>query len=392
VPSPWSYEVTDWPTGNRVADHVPIRCDSFTDGLGVANGVLTGTLPFADTPIQAQEALLPWRRVIWPCYGGARQPHGAFVVTSRQPITPKATGVEFTAERFDTVFNRRLIVDTLVFRQQDILTIARALIGYAVGDVVLPGLDPVFAAKVTPLSARSGWPAAAAIPWMTVDQQLYGPPLHDRLDDNDGYQAPKRMSVGDALTNLTELQAGFDYRIDYTRDPDTGRLGAHIRFGTPDLGRLSAMPLEWPGGNLLDWTFAVDTGDTETYSDVIGAQPEGQPDAARPVGLPAIDLEGLKQGWPLLMGSESSSASEQVTLNGRATQRLTEHWRENAGWTAKLAQDALGTYEFGDWPLMRVDHPAFGGMYGKRVRIVAHKVEPSRQGRAGRLLPQFMEV
>jgi hypothetical protein len=259
-------------------------------------------------------------------------------------------------------------------------------------------VDPYWFPQIVPLSTRDGVTVDSAdVPWLTVDQHRlidYVPDatLHDRLDNDDGYLAVARKFVGGEITKLTELVGGFDYRLDTVRDSSTGRLGAQIRFGAPDLGQLSSTPMEYPG-NILDWTYAMDATDTTNYYRMVGSAPAGQADAAKPLSEAAVDGAALLQGWPLLMGSDTSTASELVTLNGHATQGLNDHWRENVGLTVTLPQEAIGTYELGDWPMVRIKHDRFDqGRKIARVRIVNQRYEPSRQGRAGRLKPSVLEV
>lgn len=377
----WTWPVTDLRTNTLVHDNLPLRVDGFTDGLGLANGALSGRLPLRDG---IDDLLAPKRRVIWPCRN--RQPFGAYLVTALSPYGPKSTAVEFTAERIDSILIDREIESTLVFRAVDQLEIVRDLIRYGLG-------RPTIAADtvnqfVFPLPAAD----VAAI---RLDDSQSGV-RRDRLDDDAGFQAARHPKVSEMVKLMSELEdvgaraaagltGSLDYRLDYDRD--SSGFYATIRLGYPRLGGTDTVPLEYPG-NILDWTFAADTADTETASRVYGA---GQ-GVEKGAGAPAYDYTALAEGWPLLMGSESSTASDQGTLDAASRARATRLRGANQGWTVQLRKEALGTYDIGDTTLMHIRNRRWP--LGKRalVRITGHRIEPSRQGKAERIIPTVVEV
>lgn len=371
----WSYMVTDFRTGALVRDAAPIRCEYFTDAIGVAQGAMSGSV--AASLDDAADVLGPWRRVIWPCRDG--RPYGAFVVTSLAPFGPRSTSVEFAAQRIDSVLTRREIVSTLVFRQVEQLEIFRDLVRFALSRPVV-AVDPVYAAMVTQLPG-------ADVPALRLGSELSGV-LRDRLDNDDGYQLARHPKVSDMLTNLTQLEGGFEYRLDYGRDSVTGLPAATVRLGYPQLGSATpVVPLEYPG-NIVTWTYAADTSDTATAFTAYGA---GQ-GVEKLIGETAYDFTGLDQGMPLLMGSVSSTASEQATLDAAGRAGLAAHG-VNEGWTMEFAKGSLGTYELGDQAALNIA-PCTRWPTGKRavVRIVGHRVEPARPGRAEKIIPSVVEV
>jgi hypothetical protein len=371
-------------TGRTIVDDLPFDVDWFETGLGIGVGSLQGTLPLDDLPVSADDIVLPWRRVIWPCYKGVPQP--PYVFKAEQPFKLSASNaVTFTAVRADAILAARKIWSTLVFVQQDQLDMARDLIAYALRRTL------THQAAGYPQPATTELPAAGSdIPWLLVDTATSGR-LRDRLDDDDGYQRARDLTVADALTSLAQLQDGFEIRLDASRvapisAQDSG-LRATVKFGYPTIGRAyEVMPLEYPG-NVIDAAWGQDGDGAESMSRVFGA---GQ-GAQRTIGDPYVDQPMLDAGWPLLMGSETSSASEMPTLNSRAVARSAEHTL-NTGWTFTLPEDQLGRYEVGDVANYAVTHRRWPGGRKGFVRIVGHRVAPGKPGRAGTVTPEVVEL
>lgn len=380
----WTWPVTDMVTGRTIVDDLPFDVDWFETGLGIGVGSLQGTLPLDDLPVSADDIVLPWRRVIWPCYKGVPQP--PYVFKAEQPFKLSASNaVTFTAVRADAILAARKIWSTLVFVQQDQLDMARDLIAYALRRTL------THQAAGYPQPATTELPAAGSdIPWLLVDTATSGR-LRDRLDDDDGYQRARDLTVADALTSLAQLQDGFEIRLDASRvapisAQDSG-LRATVKFGYPTIGRAyEVMPLEYPG-NVIDAAWGQDGDGAESMSRVFGA---GQ-GAQRTIGDPYVDQPMLDAGWPLLMGSETSSASEMPTLNSRAVARSAEHTL-NTGWTFTLPEDQLGRYEVGDVANYAVTHRRWPGGRKGFVRIVGHRVAPGKPGRAGTVTPEVVEL
>lgn len=390
--------MVDVRSGAQIADHVPFKIDSFSDQLGVAVGNMTGSLPVGAGPIDVDEALMPSDipcRVIVPCYEG--QPYGAYLVTQKGAFGPKSTEVTFTAERVDYVLRRRELWSTLQFIQQDQLDIARALVGYGIGLSVLPGLDSPFAAMLAPL------PTAARMPWWTLDASTSGR-LRDRLDNDAGYQMQKHPKIADLLRALTEdvdedvngvpgpraalgLPGSFDYRLDYTRSPTTGALGVTVRLGYPRLGSADPLPLEYPG-NIADWRVATDTADSETMTRIFGAGTGVE----RKMGPIATDHTAHDNGWPLLMGSGESGASDANTLAEQSNARLGKFKGANYGWTVAIGQELLPVCPIGSDVQLRIRHQRWPDLKVVDARVAGYKATPSRQGRAGRIELSVMPV
>jgi hypothetical protein len=315
---------------------------------------------------------------------------GDLAVTAQSPYTQRSTSIQFTAQRVDYVFQRRRIWATLVFRDKDQLDIARSVMGYGIGLSGLPAVDVEYLAIMQPL------PVAAAIPWMTFDSTLSGC-MRTRDDNDDGYRLSKSLRVSEAVTGLLQLEdmvpytrrdlgliGAFDYRLDYLKDPDDGSLSVKVRLGYPRLGQATPTKgFEYPG-NIAEWAVATDTDDTENYTRVFGAG-EG---AIKLVGAIATDTAALSHGMPLLMGSENSNAVLQTTADEQGRERLRFFGGYNEGRSLAVPQTELGSYELGDNVWFRVRNKRFGDQpIGAVVRLTGHRVEPSRRGRAGRVVP-----
>jgi hypothetical protein len=383
--APWTYPVVDARTGAQVVDHVPLKVDSFTDQLGVAVGSMTGSMSVGAGPVDVDEALMPDGipcRVIVPCYLG--QPRGAYLVVALGPYAFGGPEVTFSAVRVDWLLARREVWSTMQFVQQDQLTIARALIGYAIGLYPLTGVDPIYTALMAQL------PPAAQLPWWSMDDSLSGV-LRDRLDNDSGYQMQQHPKVADMVRNLSELEDGapgtraalgldgsFDVRLDYTRNPTTGALGVVVRLGYPRLGRTDPLPLEYPG-NIKEGRFAVDSSDAETMTRMFGAGSGIE----RRMGPIQTDFTAHDQGWPLLMGSGSSTASEVDTLAEQGQARLTKMSGPNEGWSVTLGEDMIGRFDLGDSMRLRVRDRRWSQLKTADVRATGAKYFPSAPGRAG---------
>jgi hypothetical protein len=376
-------------TGRLVAPDLPFNVDYFDDGLGVAVGSMSGSLPIDGLPVNARDALTRWQRVIWPCLDG--QPVGAYVVVAHAPFSAQSNEIGFAAARVDLVLKFRRIWSTLVFSQQDQLDMARDILAYAFHRAL------THQAAGYPQPATSELPASADLPWFLVDTAVSGV-LRDRLDNDDGYQRARDLTVADAITSLSQLQNGFETRLDYSQVAPAftgdGGLRVTFRLGYPNLGRTTAQgPLEWPDGNVLDWRYASDADEALTMARVFGP---GQ-GAQRIIGPIATDAAMLAGSWPLLMGSTTSTASESATLLGLAEGWLADH-PDNIGWVFTVKEDHLVEHEIGDILRYQVAHRLFGpgdgtaGVAGGYMRAIGRRVVPTQPGRMGSVTLSTVEV
>jgi hypothetical protein len=381
----WTYRLTDYRTRTVVRDALPITCD-FEDNLGVGGGSLTGTLALG-AGVDADDALLPWRRVIWPIRDGVVL--GAFVVTSHAQMDQSASSVKFAAARLDAVLHRREIESTLVFRDVDQSEIVRDLVRYGLGRPTVATAPGWYVEPLDP---------AADVPWIRLDSGLSGV-LRTRQDDDNGYQAARHQRVGDIIDALSQVEdtgdraaaglaGAFDYRLTYGMDPD-GSLYAQVQAAYPQAGHANpVLPLESPG-NVRGWTYAADTADTATQWRTYGS---GQ-GVEKMTGAAAVDREALdRYGWPLLMGSDSGTATTQETVDANGRAALAEHRGANTGWVFTTGGETLGHYELGDTASYHVQHQRWP--LGKRgtVRILGHHVVPAGAGGADQVTLSVAEA
>jgi hypothetical protein len=378
----WSVLVAATRTNNTLHDNLPISIGPIDDRLGVAQGQVTVTIPITPgVQDRVEDALLSYRRIWW--FLRDEQPRFAAVVGAQDQFTEQSGAVTAVLKRADHLWTRRLIASTLVFQQVDQLDIARNIMGYALGFTPLAvAADRL--PDITPLPH-------ANLPWMRLDDSWSGV-LRDRLDDDAGYQGPKGMPVSDALTNLTQLQNGFEYRLDYGRDAD-GTCWCQPTLGYPTVGRPDPIPIEYPG-SAPGFTVAEDSWDAENYSRDVGSGSGVQ----RLVGAWAADWEALNMpgnpdsAWPLLMGQGTSTASEQTTLDDAGRARLATYWREHIGWAFRLDSRMLGYYDLGDTLAPVVAHRRWGYPQAQPLRLPAqritgHRIEPGGPGRPETLTP-----
>ncbi len=360
--SGWEYLVLS-NAGALVHRALPIRCDSFSDALGVAQGTISGHLPYSEG-LDVDSVLAPQQRIIFPQKDGLLW--GAYVVTGHGTVGASSTGVPFVGRRVDVKFERTEIERDLTFQGVDQLEIARTLMRYALVNPYLP---------------------APRAPWLRLDNTMSGKP-RDRLltykdgqsaPEGDGYAGSRHPKVSESVQALADLKDGFDYRLGYSKDPSTGLPFATVQLGYPRHGRTEpVIGLSFPG-NITDWGYAQTTDDTETYSRVYG---DGVTSNA------AVDSIALGQGWPLLMGSHSSTANQQDTVDTAAQAALEAHKGPNEGWQITLHGSALGTYELGDNVRLHIVNRRWPLEKHGTLRIVGHTIQPE----ADRIVLQVVTV
>lgn len=390
----WTYPVIKVRSGAPVVDHLPLEVDYFTSALGVAQGAMQCSLPLTPNPAyNPTDATLPMRRVIVPCKN--RVPQAPYLITQRPAQGPGARSIKLGALRVDVLLKRRQIQSTLVFRNIDQLAIARDLIFYALGRPT-QNVAPFEQSLIEQL------PAAADVAWFDMDSNYSGV-TRTREDTTDGYQATDHKTVESALTGLMNLEDGapgtrramgfegsFDFRVDTraTADP-LQPYRATLRMGYPALGTGTAsLSFEYPG-TISDWQYGADTDDTENHSRVYGAGTG----PAKIIGAPYIDQQALANEWPLLMGSETSTASDPATLAAAARERGRAYAGVNEGLTIKLSGDVLDQLELGAVANLVIRDDQFdGGAFAQTVRIVGLRVEPPRADRAEVVIPTLVAL
>lgn len=372
----WTYPITDLLTGQLMHDDLPVRCDYFSDFIGVAEGEIKFSLPIdGRVKLDYDSLTQPWQRVIWPSKNG--QPFGCYVIVAEAPYSRKAGELQFSGRRIDHIFTRRNIWSTLVFRQVDQLTIFRNLQAYALG------LTPLNV-NANDLALVTLLPANFRIPWFLIDTSTLSGVPRDRLDTTDGYQSTGNKKIADVLEDLTQLEDGFEHRLQYNRHPDTGQLTATSVLGYPQLAGDSP-DFELPG-NVTDFQYARDGSPQVTAARAFGAGTGPEKLSSPPV------YSTLDPGAPGLAGSTTSTATNANTLLASARAIVAADERINTGLTLELDSTTLGDYQLGATPLARIADPRWPSGLRRRVRIIGHRVEPARPGRSERVTPSVLQV
>ncbi len=378
----WTYPVIDVRTGTQVHPDLPINVDDFTDNLGVGDGTLRGKIPVrSGMAYDVDDVTDPWRRAIIPCRNG--QPRGAYVFTGEAPFTSRSTDVSVVGTRIDTLFYRREVWSTLVFRQVDQLVIARNLMAYALG------LTPINVDALGMGALITLLPPQFRVPWLKLDNSFSGQ-LRDRLDNPDGYQAATHKNIGEELTKLTRLDGGFDYRLRYDRDPVTSALSATVELGYPDFSETPGdVMLEHPGRNVLDFTTARDGDDVITAARGYGAGTGTDKVYTDPV----YSTRAAAAGLPGLVKSVTTTASELDTITRGARATLDANDYTNGGVLLKLNPRLIGRVPLGAvLPVVIHDDRRWRSPFRATVRVVGHKIEPSRPGRAEAFTPSLVRI
>lgn len=379
----WTYEGYLLRETGRLFDQIPFTNVSFDDSLN-NGGQFTGELDIDAAVDLGLQNFTSWmtRLVIVPCRDG--QPWGAFLwmTTAYDLQSPK---VKIGAKRFDAVFDERNIEGDLVFTQKDQLAIFIDLINYGRG----LGTTVTDAIQIPDV----GWSGAAAIPWLQFGGATTSGVLRDRTkvvngQEDDGYRLKGRKAIGAAVQALSELENGFEYRIDYLRD-STGQFLAQYTLGYPTVGVDKSLTFEWPGGNIASGSWAADGAPFKTRVDVIGGMLGDNPyiGTAR-----AYDL--MDAGYPYRSEMRTeSSITEQATLDAKAAGRLAQIRKMPAGYSIELdgtKEPTFGTYNLGDTVLLRIRRG--GVLTEQKMRLTGWSVKPDSTGVGEKVTPVLAEV
>lgn len=374
----WSAEFTDFVTGRVIERDVPLVVSSFDVGIGVANGGLGGFLPFADLPKPASQLLLAGKTVIWICWGGT--PIGApYLLTGKPRITQDGTGHTVTAVSAGEVFKRRKLYADMVFDQQDVFDIVRAVGGYGIGDLTHLG------AVVESFRDRISLPSWAAtgytVPWLRFGGGDSGITRSVADDPNTGYLAIRDLSIEPLLTALA-VEAGFEMKLDAGRD-DQGLYG-QLTLGAPTVGRATetVLQVQWPGD--VNWAYGEDTSNMVTAAAAFGTGTTG----GRVRGDVMVDEQAIADGFPIWFpaSSPATSATDPATLRGYATGVIVANRGVNEGFEVVLDESAIGQISVGDGVHGLFEHEMFpGGRRDVDLRVLSIRYEPA----TGQVVPSL---
>lgn len=172
-------------------------------------------------------------------------------------------------------------------------------------------------------------------------------------------------SVGDFLETYSNNLNGFEYRIDSSYNPATGKFDNIFTFiprilpnppATGDISPISRFGVddlifEYPG-NIETFTVEESAENAATRMWVVGNQDGLGSEAAQPYAAES-NMEYLDAGWPLLDQVESeSSVSTQPKLSGLATEYLIESRPPIGNITISVngsLEPSIGSFAPGDW-------------------------------------------
>jgi hypothetical protein len=264
----------------------------------------------------------------------------------------------FQAREFMSYFERRRIVDTLVYENQDqlfvaqdLITLAQSVTGGDIGVVVPSNLSGVDVTRV--------------------------------------YFDYEFKDVSGAIKDLSNQQDGFDVNIDVAYDANL-EPRKYLRTDYPQRGiqynanNADALVFEFPG-NIVTYEWPDDGA--QTANTMYGIGPNSNEAKIRATAVSPTDQ--IAAGWPLLEDTVSYTDQYDPTLLYQQTLGEVTA-RQVAVVTPKIVipayvEPVLGSYKTGDECLLRITDDRFpnnGSGYGlvEVYRIVAISVEPGEDG------------
>lgn len=332
---------------NKVLAELPLRTPHFELGLPRA-GSFSATLPLGDSRIAARDpisATVPARTAVYVDRDGVLL-WGGIIWTRRYRTSSKT--LELAGAEFRSYFDHRQIIATTGFAATDQLTIARSLVSaaqaYTGGDIGI-----------------------------TLGAEASGV-LRDRT-----YNGYELKNVGEALTQLSEVENGFDFTVEvaYVNDTPTKTL----RLGYPRRGRRapeSGWLFDYPG-NITDYEWPEDgTGMATTRRATGAGDQQGMLIAA------AADSSLIDAGYPLLEASRAyGDVIIQTTLQAHANADLAATKQVLTIPTVTVRADLdpmIGTYIVGDDCRLRITDERFPAGIDGFHRIVNIAVDPQDNG------------
>lgn len=332
---------------NQVLAELPLKSPHFELGLPRA-GAFSGSLPLGDAKIAALDpinATIPTRTAVYVDRDGVLL-WGGIIWTRRYRSNSKT--LELTGAEFRSYFDYRQIITTAPFAGIDQLAIARSL--------------------VTAAQAYTGGDIG-----VTVGAETSGV-LRDRT-----YNGYELKNVGEALTQLCEVDAGFDLAVDvaYVAGVPTKTLA----LGYPRRGRRapdSGWMFEYPG-NITDYEWPEDgTGMATTRRATGAGDQQGMLIATAP------DTSLIDAGYPLLEDSRAyGDVVVQATLQAHANADLAASRQVLTIPTITVRADMdpmIGTYIVGDDCRVRIQDERFPAGIDGFFRIVNITVDPQDNG------------
>lgn len=322
-------------------------------------------------PIITEDSYEPLRRVVWPCWNG--EPYAPYLIMGLGAHDPVVdTTVSLIGRRADiAIMERTGIRDNIQFVNQDQFRIFRSLFEYGCGRNTTHATTIVNGASQR--IAQGSWLGAG---WET----LSGVSRTRRIvpgNEEDGYPGNARKMIETCLSQLCNLENGFERTVRCTIDPVSGEPLATVVMAYPRVGQATPrVVFEYPGGNVSSCVRAKDGSNWASLVDYTGQEKNG----SRPIGW-SLDRTALNAGYPLLDRVFSASDVSSVTVlaakaRGRLTGKVPTTWQVTID---PRRQPVWGSYALGDHVLLRLrttpvqDHD---------LRIIGISVAVSDDGQA----------
>jgi hypothetical protein len=338
---------------NQILAELSLTNVNFTQQLNTA-GTFTGELLLTGVntaKLNVLNSTIPARCAIYVDRSGVLVWGG--IIWNREWDTGNQR-LKITAREFESYFERRRITSTLVFTNQDQLTIAENLINAAQS-------VPYGNINVLIPSTTSG---------VIIGSQIYY-----------NYELKTYFN---ALLDLAKNNNGFDFNIKVAYD-GSGNPTKTLQLGYPRLGNTyssssATVPVfQIPAGNIVQYNYKEDgtKAANSVYTTGAGSN-EGKLIAN------SVDTTKTLSGWPLLEDSSNySNITDSTLLGGLASGQVlaTSYPPQTLQIVAPPYLDPVfGTYNLGDQARVILKDDFYPSTFDGNYRIVGLNVSPGENG------------
>jgi hypothetical protein len=388
TPNTYTYCATDLITGRVLADSVPLTVQSFSRQINAA-GTLLGTLSLqTDEAINQPyvEALEATRCMLWVLQNGFPVWCGVVWDWPHSTLMPPAS-LPIQATSIESLFDHRIVTDTLDYENVDIFTVFTDLVRYGTSK------NSPYIVSTSPAANRL--PALATNAMRVAGLTLPDPSVTAGVPWSAAYLFSDYRKVSDVWTDLLD-GANMEYTFEPGLDGN-GNFAVTVRLGYTQLGQpapASGLVFSFPG-NVIDYGYPR-TGSQSANAIWATAPPNGSQASWQGVYPHGFDLAQLEAGYPLLEDTvswNSSTVTSQSQINqyaGSQVQLRTQQMTLPQLVIGGAGQPALQEIILGDsaWfsatsPL----HPAQRSGPGlvTQVRIAGWTLTPPSPGQAEQL-------